>query len=62
MSKKQLSISGDWLVWSTEDRIHFGSSPAEATFDKESGFFYCQLEPQGLIKLVPFYGKSVVND
>ena len=62
MSKKQLSILGDWIVWSTKDRIHFGSSLAEATFDKGSGFFYCQLEPQGLLKLVPFYTKSVVYD
>ena len=60
MHQVTVGIFGDWLLWGTEDRIHFGSSVAEARFDVESGFFYSHLEPQGLVKLVPFYSRSEV--
>lgn len=60
MNLTKVKISGDWIVWSTEDRIHFESNWADAMFDQTSGFFYTHLQPQGLVKLVPFHTKSKV--
>lgn len=60
MSLLKVKISGDWLLWSTDDRIHFDSNWMDAQFDTVSGFFYTFLSPQGLVKLVPFHSKSKI--
>lgn len=61
MTLIKVRISGDWIIWNTDDRIHFDSDWADAKFDTQSGFFYVYLQPQGLTKLVPFHTKSNVD-